>query len=461
MVGALMLQITKTKILEISLLSLGLAMGNAFFAVNIAKAQTTNTTGCTLIPTCPVNPPLDINQNQTADISATINITGNVIVFDIPNADPENPPATISATGISSTATGIGNTISAKATDSTKLIYNSNQTITGSVNAYNDVVTLAAVPGIVSLISTANGNSSQGETCCGGADFFAKQDASIGTIKAEAKALTAPGLETLAINSTANANIVGFNGNFGLVNLVVDQNNAAKVDAITFSDVCCNDGAIIQNALGTGNASALTSASSTAYGWITQSNLGEISSSSETKVSSGTSISTTAQSLGNTALIYNKWGYTQGGFSQYSNGDINSYAKVTPLNYNVSATVGATSQGNSAVLSTIGAEGFLNSYQEIGALGTVSATAEFFGSTSSGGVGSIVASSSGNGLVGFACSACTHPGILLNSEATQINGANTNATINLNSNGTGYVNSYGVAAGNSATFIAQNGKSVK
>lgn len=455
-----MLQITKTKILEISLLSLGLAMGNAFFAVNITKAQTTNVTGCTLIPTCPVSPPLAITQNQAADITATINITGNVIVFDVPNEDPQNPPATISATGISSTATGIGNVISAKATDSTKLIYNSDQIITSSVNAYNEVVTLAPVPGVVSLISTANGNSTQGETCCGGSDFFAKQAASIGTIKAETKAITAPGLETLALNSSANANIVGFNGNNGLVNLVVDQNNAAKVDSITFSDVCCNDGAIIQNALGVGNASALTSASSTAYGWISQTNTGEISSSSETKVTSGTSISTTAQSLGNTSLIYNKWGYTQGSFSQYSNGDINSYAKVTPINYNVSAIVGATSQGNSAVLSTIGAEGLLSSYQEIGSLGTVSATAEFFGSTF-GGVGSVVASSSGNGLVGFACSACTQPGILLNSDATQINGANTNATINLNSYGTGYVNSYGVAAGNSATFIAQNGKSVK
>lgn len=439
-----------------SFLAFGLLIGSVFLAPNDVNAQD----GCTQIPTCPIAPPIDVTQNQGGDLAASIYITGNVITYNLPDYDPQNPPATISATDISSTASGIGNVVSAKAVDGTKLIYNSNQTITGNVNVYNEIVTLASVPGIIAQIATANGNSAQAETCCGDLDFFANQNASVGEINAQAVTITSPGLGALTSNTSANANIVAIDGNFALANVVSNQNNQSKVSSITFTDACCSDGTLAQNALAVGNATNMNSASSTAYGWITQTNLGEISSSSESKVNSGTNISTTAQSVGNSSLVYNKWGYTQGSIYQYSNGDINSYAKAAPLYFTNSTTVGAAAQGNSAVLSTIGSDGLLIAHQEIGNIGTVSATAEFLG-FSNGGVGNVAASASGNALVGFACSACTRPGIQMTGDTTQINGANTNATVNFDSGGSSYSNSYGVAAGNSATFIAQQGKSIK
>ena len=59
--------------------------------------------------------------------------------------DPNNPPATVSASAISSTSSAINNTISAKSADTTPLNYGFSQTSSGSASATNDVTTLASV----------------------------------------------------------------------------------------------------------------------------------------------------------------------------------------------------------------------------------------------------------------------------------------------------------------------------
>ena len=431
--------------------------------INKAQAQEVQLPACSQdLPTCPPERTLDLTQNQSSNVSAGINIVGNAITIDVPSADPNNPPATVSASAISSTSSAINNTISAKSADTTPLNYGFSQTSTGSASAMNDVTTLASVSGMVNLITTSNGNSAQAEICCSSMDLIANQNQNTGVVSAYSKATLAPDLGTMVLNSQANGNNVAISGDgaSGLISQVVNQNNASQISSITETSMCCNNLIASQNALAVGNSSASSTYSASAYQWVSQNNNGEVKSSSDTMTSDGRGLVTTSQSVGNSNLQYNNSGYTQGSVYQYSNGDINSYSATRAIWYNDSATVGAAAQGNSAVLSTIGSDGLFLVDQNIGATGTVTATAEFYGMTS-GGVGGVAASASGNGLVGFACSGCGKSGIQITGDTSQINDANVNANVNFNTYGTGGVKTYGLAAGNSATFIAQNGTSIK
>jgi trimeric autotransporter adhesin len=463
--GAKMNKASFKQSVKYSPLIFSIALCYSISAPKIANSQQApvSDSACShILPDCPAPRTIDQTQVQAANVNAAITINGQSIDINIPGYDTQNPPATISASAINSSSVATSNSISASSADNNNLSYNSNQLSTGNITSNNIVTTIAPVTGTINMVSMANGNSAQGETCCSSMDFIVNQNQNTGAINAISNATTAPDLGSLVMNSQSASNIFVANGDMasGLATFVINQDNASLSNASTYSTGCCNNEIVSQNAVAMGNNSATRTYSATSQSWLSQNNSGEVNSSSETITNDGAGLSTVAQSIGNAALQYNNSGYTQGFVYQNSTGEVSSYANSRPVWYNDTAAVWALSQGNSATMSTIGSEGMIISEQNTGAAATVSANAEFF-ATTSGGVGSIMSAASGNGLVGFACSACGNPGIQISGDSLQTNNANINSTITMNNNNSGTTTSYGIAAGNSATFSARNGSNVK
>lgn len=411
-----------------------------------------------LIPDCPVPKTHDLSQVQAADVTATVTINGSQINFTIPGWDGVTQPVTMTASDIASSSNSIGNTITVQSVDTTPVNYSSDQSVTSNILATNSLTTLAQVPGLTTMVGTAYGNSTQAKTILSGMDFQAVQNSS-GTINADVQAITAPGIGVMTMNSQASANMVATSGEYGNMYTVALQNNNSNVGANTQGDMCCNVGAVSLNALATGNTTVNSSSSSTAYSWIAQNNVGAITANSALDTDNGAGLNVTSQSAGNSGFLDNHWGYSQLSGYQYQNGNIASTSSLKAGWFLDTATAGSAAQGNSLVLSSIASDGHILADQITDITGTINATTDFFATTNYG-VGIITASAAGNGLVGFACSACGDPGIGINGNTMQTNGASNTATINMNNYSTGWANAYGIAAGNSATFIAQNGQSV-
>lgn len=434
-----------------------LAIAPFAFLANANAQQAPNSCN-DAIPTCPPAKTHDLSQLQAADVTASVTINGTSITFSIPNWDGTTQPATVTANDIASSSNAIGNTITVQSVDTTPVNYSSDQTVTSNISSTNTLTTLAAVPGLTTMVGTAYGNSTQGKTVLSGMDFHAIQNSS-GIINTVVSANTAPGVGVLTMNSQSSANMVATSGEYGTMNTVSGQNNNSTVTADTNAIMCCNVTSASLNALATGNTTVNASSSSTAYSWIAQNNIGNITAKSKLTTDAGAGLNVTSQAAGNSGFLDNHWGYSQLEGYQYQNGNLSANASLTAKWFKDTAIAGSAAQGNSLVLSSIASDGRILATQVTDITGTIGATTDFFTSTDFG-VGTVTASAAGNGLVGFACSACGSPGIGIYGDTMQTNGANSTATINMNNSGAGWANAYGVAAGNSATFIAQNGQSV-
>lgn len=411
-----------------------------------------------LIANCPPVKTHDLTQVLNADVAASVTINGTQLDFTIPGWDGLTPPATITANDIASNSNAIGNTISVQSIDTTPVNYSSDQTINGNITSNNSLTTLAAVPGLTTLVGTAYGNSSQAKTVLSGMDYHSVQNSN-GSISSIVSANTAPGIGIMNMNSQASANMVATSGEYGDMITVSAQNNNSNVTADSQAIMCCNVTSVSLNSLASGNSVVNASSSSTAYSWIAQNNVGNIVANTQLNTDAGAGLYATSQAAGNSGFLDNRWGYSELSGYQYQNGNISATTSLNAGWFKDNATAGSASQGNSLILSSIASDGRILATQVTDVTGTIDATTDFFGTTNYG-VGIVTASAAGNGLVGFACSACGSPGIGMYGDTMQTNGASSTATINMNNNGTGWANAYGVAAGNSATFIAQNGQSV-
>lgn len=425
---------------------------------HIASAQQAANSCGDLIVTCPPAKTHDLTQVQAADVTATVTINGTQINFTIPGWDGVTQPATVTANDIASSSNAIGNTITVQSVDTTPVNYSSDQTTSSVISSTNSLTTLAQVPGLTTMVGTAYGNSTQAKTVLSGMDFYALQNSS-GTINADVSANTAPGIGIMTMNSQASANMVATSGEYGQMNTVSNQANSAIVNADTNAIMCCNVTSVSLNALASGNTAVNASSSSTAYSWIAQNNVGAINANSVLTTDTGAGLNVTSQAAGNSGFLDNHWGYSELAGYQYQNGNITANSSLNSGWFLDTAIAGSAAQGNSLVLSSIASDGRILATQVTDITGAIDATTDFFATTNYG-VGTVTASAAGNGLVGFACSACGSPGIGMYGDTMQTNGANGTATINMNNYGTGWANAYGVAAGNSATFIAQNGQQV-
>lgn len=436
-----------------------LFIGTSIFVATSAQAQ--SSVPCDqILPSCQSgNQTNDITQNQVGNVAASVIINGETVTIDVPNNSGGTSPVEITATDVTSISSAAGNTISAGATSGANLDYKSLQDLSGNVSATNSVTTTSSVPGTVYMVTSANGNSSQAQTNSGDLSYVATQNVDAASqITANATADTAPDMGNLFTNTQASANNAAIDKNYGLVSFQANQTNSGTVTANTNEIDCCNVEAMNSNSIATGNTTSSTSVNSTSYNYILQNNYGDITANTRQTVTDDNSATTvTAQSAGNSAFNYNQFGYTEMNSAQYSGGNISSNARLDSAYFDGTVVVGSASQGNSTVMSSIGTSGAIYANQETGADSVISANTNFDTFTEYG-VGYGTASASGNALAGFICAGCSTESVTMNGSIYQENNAAEIATINMTASGNGRLHSYGVAAGNSATIITQNGQ---
>lgn len=446
------------RVLTLSTVTGAAAAALAVFAAPAAQAQQA--------PTCqggiPAPPegcgPLNIGgvtQLQTAPVSSTVYINGQTIVVTPPPAN--GTPAEVTATAVTGLSTGIGNNLTAQSQGPTPIVGSASQTLSASVTALNTITTTAPVPGLITAVTSAYGNTAQAEACCGGLDVGFTQTVTTGghAITADGSVTTVQGLGTLTMASTATANVIGAGAINGPITLRGIQDNAATVNSWSRGSACCNTGSITVGSTAAANSLATTSTTSTVYTTASQYNSGFVSSTSDHWTNSGRIITSATQGTGNSITMFNEWGYTDLRGSQTNDAPVVSRGYLTANNYVEAATAGATGQANSAIVSSQGADALVDLVQVNTLAGGVEVLADFNASSPTGGVGQATATAAGNSLTAYACSSCGQNQVKIEGFATQINDGSVTALVTMGAGTSGTLLGQATAVGNTANFIAQ------
>jgi hypothetical protein len=454
-----------TKLATVSTLALGLLASGVLMAPTTSQAQTAPTTpapcGQAVQPTCGIYNPYRGTQSQVGNVSSSVNVNGGTITVDYSRVPPDSIPlpAQVTATAISSLSSAIGNNVSAKVQNELQLQGDVVQDLFGSVSALNVITTTSAVPGVVASVTSAYGNTSQAEACCGGMNVDMNQTVSAGSVLADARVTTAPGLGTLSMATTASANAIGTSVTNGPLTLRGFQLNNGGVFSSSQGFVCCNNNSITVASTAVANSSASASTNSTVYSTTRQTNNGQVLSGASHVTGSGTIITSATQATGNSVYATNQWGYTQVDAQQTNTGRIGAVANLTANNYLTSAVVGATTTANSILLSSQGSDATLVGFQTNAIGGDVTTQVFLDGASSNGGVAQASGTAIANSMTGYACSGCGTNQVKMEGVYGQTNMANVTSTVSVGSNigvGTyGSIFGQSTAVGNSATFIAQ------
>lgn len=451
------------KLMAASTLAIGFMIGSAILTPISATAQTapTPTCGQPLQQTCGIYNPFTGPQVLNGNVTSTVTVNGGTINVDYNSvpADSIPLPAQVTATSVTTLSSAIGNNVSAKVQNELQLQGNISQDLFGSVAAFNVITTTSAVPGLVASVTSAYGNTAQAEACCGGMDVAMNQTISGGSVLADARVTTAPGLGTLSMASTASANAIGTSVTNGPLTLRGFQLNSAGVFSSSQGAVCCNNGSITVASTAVANSSASASTNSTVYSTTRQRNNGQVLSGASHVTGSGTIVTSATQATGNSVYASNQFGYTQVDAQQNNSGKIGAVANLTANNYRTSAVVGATATGNSILLSSQGSSGSLFGFQDNGLGADISSQVFLDGASNNGGVAQASSTAIGNAMTGYACSGCGTATVKIEGIMSQTNLANVTSSVNVGTNvgvGTyGSILGQGTAVGNSATFIAQ------
>ena len=446
---------TLARALSMSALSLAPSHGLAHTAVPAPTCGLPNQ------PACGIYNPFTGPQVQNGDVTSRVTVSGSTIQVDGSNVPPDTGPlpAQVTATAISTVSSALGNNVSAKVQNEFQLQGDITQELFGSVTAYNVVTTASAVPGLISSVTSAFGNTAQAEACCGGIDVDMSQTVSAGYIIADAQVTTAPGLGTLSMATTANANAIGTSVTRGPLTLRGFQSNYVDVISSSQGQVCCNDGSITVASTAVANSSASASSTSTVYSTMRQLNEGSVISGASHMTNSGRLITSATQATGNSVYTTNQWGYTQVDAQQTNVGSISAVANLTANNFLTSAVVGATATANSILMSNQGSDATLIGHQtnEVGA--DVTSLVFLDGASMNGGVAQASSTAIANAMTGYACSGCGTESVKLEGFYSQTNNANVTSDVQIGSVGgmstSGPIFGQSTAVGNSATFIAQ------
>jgi hypothetical protein len=445
-----------------STLVLGFIAAATFAAPSGAQAQTTTPTcGQPLVPSCGIYNPFTGPQVQNGNVTSRVTVNGSTINVDLTTlpvgADPL--PAQVTATAVTTLSSAIGNNVSAKVQNELQLQGNITQDLTGSIASYNNVTTTSAVPGVIGTITSAYGNTAQAEACCGGMDVTMTQLTRAGSILADAIVTTAPGLGTLSMASTANANAIGTSVTNGPLVLRGMQTNNVGVISSSQGQVCCNTASITVASTAVANSAASASTNSTVYSTTRQVNTGAILSGASHVTNNGRVITSATQATANSVYATNQWGYTQVDSQQTNSGTVRGVANLTANNFRDAAVVGATTTANSILLSSQGSDGTLVGFQT-NTIGADVTTQVFLdGASTNGGVAQASGTAIANSMTGYACSGCGTNSVKLEGIYGQTNMANVTSNVSVGTTGGigtyGSITGQGTAVGNSATFIAQ------
>jgi hypothetical protein len=454
-----------TKLATVSTLALGLFASGILMAPTTSHAQTAPPAaapcGQAVQPTCGIYNPYQGTQTQVGDVTSSVTVNGSTVTVDYGKVPPDSIPlpAQVTATAVSSLSSAIGNNVSAKVQNELRLQGDVVQDLFGSVGAYNVVTTTSAVPGVVASVTSAYGNTSQAEACCGGMDVNMTQTVAGGSIAAGGRVTTAPGLGTLSMASTANANAIGTSVTNGPLTLRGLQVNNALVNSNSEGVVCCNNNSVTVASTAVANSSASASTNSTVYSTTRQTNNGQVLSGASHVTGSGTIITSATQATANSVYATNQWGYTQVDAQQTNTGRVSTIARLSANNYVTSAVVGATTTGNSILLSSQGSDATLIGFQNNTIGADITSNVYLDGASNNGGVAQANSTAIANSMTGYACSGCGTNQVKMEGVYGQTNMANVTSTVSVGSNmgvaTQGTIFGQSTAVGNSATFIAQ------
>ena len=353
---------------------------------------------------------------------------------------------------VSSNVIGLGNTASAWV-ENGDLNSVMSQTLGATVTAENLID--GGTAGHVSASTLAYGNSGSSGTIWGANQHFANQIA-YADIEAHAH-IDMQGAYTIASTSSAIANVSASMNENGETAANHIQSSQGSVTATTDADMCCDGGAAVFTTMAGANAISLEGSATTSQTEASQATtMGEaVVASSDVYIWDGHNVHNASSAFGNSATVYNAWGYATLGqdgseLRQDNASDITSETYVTLDHWSGTATATAYGLGNSALMSNIGSDTSLYSTQIN--TGDVLAQLDFNGQSWTGGAGIVTATAMGNAASASLCNYCGDA--TLQGRVHQTNHGQVTASAHITASHSGSVHGTVAAIGNASTFTA-------
>lgn len=351
----------------------------------------------------------------------------------------------------------VGNTLSVRAVEE-NLSISSNQYLNANVNAVNDIAIDKATGTLVST-AVAQGNAGQFEACCANTNAMAQQVAVYGkTVNAVSK-VAVKSSDTVVSSAQAAANNWASATKNANVNQWVGQYNAANVNAYSEVQACCNNNDLNASSVAVANSNAMAGLGATIYSVADQKNYANVTAETLVMNNSATNNTGSSSAMANSASITNEFGYANLTGYQENLGSVQSQTIVLNNDWGGMAVSGASSMGNSAIVSNIGSDVDINLVQGNWGNNTINSSAYLIGNSSQGGVGMASSFAAGNSITGYSCAGCSPTGsVHVNANTAQYNYANVSANTYISGSTSGMLVGSATAIGNSATFIAQKGQ---
>ncbi len=401
------------------------------------QETTTATEGCTLRGPCDLGSDVERNINQQTQF-------GNIESY-----------STVSAhevlNGTEGSATAVGNLMSGSA-NSVDLYAQYDQATKGNVIADSLVVVDDAHGDTYSNV-TAQGNSGQVVGLNNATYTYMQQETLYGK--------NIFGVNTVSVDRADNIDAVtqvaGNNFNTAVANGYLQnqsgQYNASNTVASTYVEGNTVFGYVNAQSVAAGNSHVTAGQHAEINSEIEQKTYAPVVAETAVSVGIANDAAAISTAYGNNTSITNEWGRVNLSGNQETNDSVTANSEIVLNDWGNTAYADASATGNGVLISNIGDDANLvmaqNNY------GNVSATANFMGSSSMGGVGGANSFAVGNTITGFVCAGCNGGSVRMNSLTSQTNYGNVYASTNITGGSSGSLVGSAMAVGNNATFIAK------
>jgi len=301
--------------------------------------------------------------------------------------------------------------------------------------------------------TTAYGNSTTGGTWAGDNHYRADQISN-----GDIEATTDIDLHTVGVlssSTTAIANVSVPSDEFGKNAVFQTQTSNGSVLAHSDANLCCaNDTAAVVTVAGANSVSSNGTSSENINGAVQTTAAGEsVTGVTDVYAYGANNVIAATTSSGNAINVHNAYGPASLGVEgsevyQSNESFIDSQTYVTLTHFNGQAASTAYGVGNSSLISNVGADTGMNAIQNN--YGDVYTSANFNGTSTTGGTAIVNSTSIGNAATATLCNLCGDA--TLQGGVIQHNGGNVIATGRINTPYAGAVHGSASAVGNSATF---------
>ena len=330
----------------------------------------------------------------------------------------------------------------------------STQSVSGDITAQSEIEA-QSVYGVATSNATAQGNALTAAASTN-IDADVQQVAGSGTVSALSALRLGDYAGHVVSNSQATANAAEIATADSEANLALTQSSNSDVRAEARLEA---DNAeietTVQTATAAGNSVTAGGTNSSTIMDIDQSNGGNISATAEADIANADYGATVAsQAAGNTANLYNEWGYAHMQGEQMNSGDVEAMTRMGVGAFENGPLVGsANAVGNQVLLSNFGA----NAYAGVGQTNSGNVSANVVMQGGSGQSAFATSSAMGNAQSGYICSECP---VGLDANTRQLNSGNVFSGVSQSYDGyVGAVTGSATAVGNASTFatVSPNG----